>query len=279
MTEPPDETHVLVIRPAAGWRGFGLGELWKSRELLVFLTWRDISVRYKQTVLGVAWAVLQPVLNMIVFTIFFGRLANIPSDGFPYPIFAYCGLLPWQLFSTSVTQAGNSLVGNQSLITKVYFPRLIFPLSAVLAALVDFAIAAMLMVGLLVWYRITPGPQLLLLPVFVLLSAVTAFGAGLWLSALNVQFRDVRYTIPFLLQLVLLATPIAYPASLVPAKFAPVLGLNPLAGVVSGFRWSVLGGEPPAARLVAVSVVTASLLLLSGIAWFRRMERTFADTV
>lgn len=270
---------VFVIEPTRGWRGFGLAELWAYRELLYFLTWRDVTVRYKQTLLGVAWAILQPGLTMVVFTIFFGRLAKVPSDGIPYPVFAYCGLLPWQLFATSVAQAGNSLVSNQGLITKIYFPRLIFPLSACLAAVVDFAAASLLLAVLMAWYRIVPGPSIVLLPAFLLLALATALGIGLWLSALNVQFRDVRYTIPFMLQLLLLATPIAYPSSLVPSRWAVVLGFNPMAGVVSGFRWALLDGDRPAAGLLIASTATAVLLVVTGLMWFRRMERTFADTV
>jgi lipopolysaccharide transport system permease protein len=211
-----------------------LGELWEYRELLYFLTWRDIKVRYKQTVLGAAWAIIQPLFMMLVFSLFFGKLAGVPSDGIPYPVFTFCGLLPWQLFAYSVTQAGNSLVGSQNLITKVYFPRLVVPISAVLGGVVDFAIAFLLLLAMIFYYGIVPGWQMVALPGLVLLAVLTALGVGLWLSALNVQYRDVRYTIGFMVQFWLFATPVAYPSSIVPEKWRVLYALNPMVGVVDG---------------------------------------------
>jgi lipopolysaccharide transport system permease protein len=256
-----------------------LADLWEYRELLHIFVWRDIKVRYKQTVLGAAWAVLQPLLTMVVFSIFFGRLANVPSDGLPYPIFAYCALLPWQLFAKSLTDASNSLVTNRQLITKVYFPRLAIPISAVIAGLVDFAIAFVVLLGMMFWYGITPTAAIVTLPLFILFAMITALAIGLWLSALNVEYRDVRYTIPFLTQFWLFATPIAYPSSLVPEAIRPFYGLNPMAGVVEGFRWALLGTAQQPGPLLPVSVATVLVLLFTGLLYFRRTERTFADVV
>jgi len=271
-------TPTTVIRPSQGWVALNLRDLWRYRELLYFLTWRDIKVRYKQTVLGAAWAVLQPFFTMVVFSIFFGTLARVPSDGLPYPIFAYSALLPWSYFAGSLDRAGNSLVGSANLITKVYFPRLAIPISAVLAGLVDFGIAFVVLLGMMFYYRIYPTVAILTLPLFLLLAFATALAVGLWLSALNVQYRDVRYTIPFLTQFWLFATPIAYPSSLVPEQWRALYGLNPMAGVVEGFRWALLGKAPPG-PLLAVSVTVVILLLIGGLYYFRRMEKTFADVV
>jgi lipopolysaccharide transport system permease protein len=277
--EPERDSPALVIRPSRGWVALNLAELWQYRELIYFLTWRDIRVRYKQTALGAAWAVIQPFFTMIVFSIFFGWLAKIPSDGLPYPIFAYCALLPWQLFAHSLTQSSNSLVANQHLITKVYFPRLVIPISTVLAGLLDFLIAFVFLIGMMIYYGMAPTAAAWTVPLFVLLALEIALGVGLWLSALNVQYRDVRYAIPFLTQLWLFATPIAYPSSLIPPQWRAFYGLNPMAGVVEGFRWALLGtGNPPGALLL-VSVAATLIVLLSGLYYFRRMERTFADTV
>ena len=273
-----DEMPTTRIRPSRGWVALNLRDLWLYRELLYFLTWRDIKVRYKQTVLGAAWAVLQPFFTMVVFSIFFGRLAQVPSDGIPYPIFAYCALVPWSYFAGGLDRAGNSLVGSANLITKVYFPRLAIPISAVLAGLLDFAIAFVVLLGMMVYYGIVPTAAILTLPLFLLLAIATALAVGLWLSALNVQYRDVRYTIPFLTQFWLFATPIAYSSSLVPEQWRALYGLNPMAGVVEGFRWALLGKEPPG-PLLAVSVVVVVLLLIGGLYYFRRMEKTFADVV
>lgn len=271
--------RVVDIAPTRGWVRFGLDDLWEYRELLYFLAWRDIKVRYKQTALGAAWAIMQPFLTMVVFTIFFGRLAGIPSDGHPYPIFVYCALLPWQLFAQALTQAGNSLVGSQALITKVYFPRLIIPLSAVLGGVMDFAVAFLVLVGMMIYYAIVPTIALLAIPLFVLLALGAALGVGLWLSALNVQYRDVRYTLPFLTQLWLFVTPVAYPASLVPEHWRWLYGLNPMTGVVEGFRWALLGAAGTPGMEVAVSAVVVAAFVTGGAYYFRHTERTFADVV
>jgi lipopolysaccharide transport system permease protein len=273
-----DAVSTTVIRPSSGWVALNLRDLWNYRELLYFLTWRDIKVRYKQTVLGAAWAVLQPFFTMVVFSVFFGQLARVPSDGIPYPIFSYCALLPWSYFSGALDRAGNSLVGSSHLITKVYFPRLAIPISAVTAGLVDFGIAFVVLLGMMLYYGYAPTTAALTLPFFLLLAVATALAVGLWLSALNVQYRDVRYTIPFLTQFWLFATPIAYSSSLVPERWRAWYGLNPMAGVVEGFRWALLGKEPPG-PLLAVSIVVVVLLLIGGLYYFRRMERTFADVV
>jgi lipopolysaccharide transport system permease protein len=269
----------VVVRPTRGFRGLQLAEFWEYRELLFFLVWRDVKVRYKQTVLGAAWAVLQPLLTMLVFTLFFGRLARMPSDGLPYALFAYTGLVPWQFCAFAVSQSGNSLVANQNLITKVYFPRLVVPLASVLAGLVDFAIAALLLVGMMAYYGIKPTAAVAALPLLTLLAGGTALGAGLWLSALNVQYRDVRYAIPFITQLWLFLSPVAYPTSLVPERWRVVFGLNPMAAVVDGFRWALLGAPPAPASMFLVSTVVMLVLLASGVLYFRRLERTFADVV
>ena len=275
---PPALLHVH-IEPSRGWVALNLGDLWKYRELLYFLVWRDIKVRYKQTALGAAWAVLQPVLTMVVFSVFFGRLAQMPSDGLPYPLFAYSALLPWQLFAFALSESGNSLVANQRLITKVYFPRLVIPIAAVLAGLVDFAIAFLVLLGMMVYYQVVPTLAVLLLPLFLLLVLATALAVGLWLSALNVQYRDVRYVIPFLTQFWLFLTPIAYPSSLVPEWLRPLYALNPMVGVVEGFRWALLGTQNNAGALVFISAIVVVLLLIGGLLYFRRMEKTFADLV
>lgn len=272
-------SSTLVIRPSKGFLSLNLKEVWRYRELLYFLVWRDVKVRYKQTALGAAWAIIQPVMTMIVFSIFFGRLAKIPSDGIPYPVFAFTALLPWQLFAFALTDSSNSLVGNQNLITKVYFPRLVIPISSVLAGLVDFAIAFVVLLALMLYYGITPTAAIVLLPLFVLLAIVTALAVGLWLSTLNVKFRDVRYTIPFLTQLWMFATPVAYPSSLVPKPWRALYGLNPMAGVVEGFRWALLGKSGNPGALLWVSITAVVLLLIGGLYYFRRTEATFADIV
>ncbi len=269
----------LVIRPAKGWAPLNLADLWRYRELAFFLTWRDISVRYKQTLLGAAWAIIQPFFTMVVFSVFFGFLGKMPSDGLPYPVFTFCALLPWQLFAYSLAESGNSLVANQNLITKVYFPRVVIPLAATLGGLLDFVIAFIVLLIMMVVYGIRPTAAVWTLPLFVLLALVTALGAGLWLSALNVEYRDVRYTIPFLTQFWLFMTPIAYPSSLVPAAWRALYGLNPMVGVVEGFRWALLGTGSAPGPLMAVSVLASVALLVSGLFYFRRMERTFADKV
>jgi len=276
---PQSAKPVILIRPSRGWVPFNLRDLWEYRELLYFLVWRDVKVRYKQTALGAAWAILQPFLTMIVFSIFFGRLAGVPSDGIPYPIFTYTALLPWQLFSHALIESSTSLVTNERLITKVYFPRLVIPISAVLAGLVDFGVAFVVLVAMMFFFGIIPTAAILTLPFFILLAIATALAVGLWLSALNVQYRDVRYIIPFLTQFWLFATPIAYSSSLVPEPWRVWYGLNPMAGVVEGFRWALLGKTGGTASLLLVSILIVGVLLVSGLAYFRRMERTFADVV
>lgn len=268
-----------LIRPNRGFSALDLGDLWRYRELAWFLAWRDISVRYKQTVLGVAWAVLQPLLTMLAFTAIFGRLARIPSDGLPYPLFAFCGLLPWQLFAYALTESSNSLIANERLITKVYFPRLIVPLATTLAGLADFAIAFVLLIGLIVFYGIAPTWAVLAVPLLVLFAVCAALAAGLWLSALNVQYRDVRYVLPFLTQIGLFLTPVAYPGSVVPGPWRMVYALNPMVGVVEGFRWALLGSHEPPWATMALSAGMVALLLIGGLYYFRRVERTLADTI
>ena len=270
----------LMIQPTRGWVDVRLADLWEYRELLYFLVWRDIKVRYKQTVLGVAWAVIQPVFAMIVFSVFFGHFARMPSDGLPYPVFAYCGLLPWQLFSHALTESSNSLVVSQNLITKVYFPRLVIPLATVLAGLVDFAISFVVLLALMAAFGTFPTIAILVLPLFVALVVACALAVGLWLSALNVQYRDIRFTIPFLAQLWFFATPVVYPSSLLPQHWRLVLtAVNPMAGVVEAFRWALLGTSNGPGWMVAVSTLIVAGGLLGGLYYFRRMERRFADFI
>lgn len=277
-TPAPEEVPTRVIRPVRGFAGIDWAQLWRYRELVGFLTWRDIQLRYRQTALGVGWALLQPLATMVVFTVFFGRFGKIPSEGVPYPIFALSGLLPWQLFAYALSESSNSLLGNQNLLTKIYFPRLVIPLSSVLSGLVDFCVALVLLVAMMAYYHIVPGTMVVVLPLLVIVAIISALAVGLWLSALNVQYRDVRYTIPFLTQLWFFSTPIAYPSSLVPEKWRLLLGLNPMAGVVEGFRWALLGvGRLP--PMTAVSAAVACVLLYTGMVYFSRMERTFADIV
>lgn len=271
--------EITRIRPSGGWRAVNLAEVWRYRELLYFLTLRDIKLRYKQTALGVAWAVLQPLATMAVFAIFFGKLAKMPSDGRPYALFVLAALLPWQLFAYALTQSSNSLVAERGLISKVYFPRLIVPVASVLSGLADFAVTLGLMGCAMLWFGLVPGPEILALVPFTFFAIVTALSVGLWLSALNVQYRDVRYTIPFLTQFWLFVTPVAYPASIVPPEYRALYGLNPMAGVVEGFRWSLLGTDAPDWGLMAVSAGAVVFLLVAGMLYFRRLERTFADIV
>jgi lipopolysaccharide transport system permease protein len=268
----------IVIRARSRRALVDWAELWAYRDLVYILTWRDIKVRYKQTALGAAWAVLQPFLTMVVFSIFFGHLAGVPSGGVPYPVFAYAALVPWTFFANAVTQASNSLVEEEALLTKVYFPRIIVPLAAVLAGLVDVSIAFIVLVGLMLAFGTAPTAGVLALPLLVLFAAVTALAVGLLLSALNVRYRDVRYTLPFLVQLWLFASPVAYPSSLVPEPWRPLYGINPMVGVVDGFRWALLGGEPPGwSFLTSVAAVIA--LLAAGLTYFRHTERSFADAI
>jgi lipopolysaccharide transport system permease protein len=270
---------VLRITPPSRWWELPFGELWDYRELLYFFVWRDIKVRYKQTAIGAAWAVLQPFLTMLVFSLFFGRLARIPSQGLPYPIFYYSALLPWMYFAGALQNATSTIVENQRLITKVYFPRLVLPFSSVLSGLVDFGISFLMFVAMMFYYRIRPDWALLMLPVFLLLSVLTALGVGLWLSALNAIYRDVRYVVPFLVQFWMFASPVAYPSSLVPARWRWLYGLNPMAGVIEGFRWSLTGHGDPPGRLVLVSASVVVVVLLSGVAYFQKMETLVADVV
>lgn len=267
------------IQPSQGWISLRLGELWEYRELLYFLAWRDVKIRYKQTGLGVAWAVLQPVLGMLIFTIFFGRLAKVPSDGIPYPLFSYSALLAWQLFAYSITESSNSVVANERLITKVYFPRLVIPMASILAGLVDFAIAFVLVIAMMAYYGVHPGWGILSLPLFIVFELATALGVGLWLSALNVEYRDVRYTVPFIVQFWMFASPVVYSSTLVPARWRPLYGLNPMAGVVEGFRWALLNKQPAPGSMFAVSSTVVVALLVGGLYYYRRMEKNFADVV
>lgn len=268
---------VTIIKPSNGLAALRLKELWDYRELAYFLVWRDIKVRYKQTVIGVAWAVVQPLAMMVVFTLFFGKLAKMPSEGIPYPLFAYAGLLPWQIFSRSISESANSLVADQRLITRVYFPRLLVPLSTVLGALVDFAIASVLLAGLMLFYGRLPSALVIWLPLFVGLMVCAGLGMGLWLSALNLEFRDVRYVLPFLSQLWLFLTPVVYPSSLVPAKWQLVYALNPMVCVVEGFRWALFGVGKGPSPAMALSALVALTLFVSGALFFRSREKVFAD--
>ena len=278
MTFAAELPHT-VIRPSRGWVRLDLKELWHYRELLFFLAWRDIKVRYTQTALGAAWAIIQPLLSMIVFTIFFGRLAKVPSDGIPYPLFAYTALVPWQLFAYALTESSNSVVLSERLITKVYFPKLVIPFASVMAGLVDFTIAFSLVIGMMIWYHITPTWAFLTVPLFVLFTMATALAAGLWLSALNVQYRDVRHTLTFIVQFWLFASPVVYPSTLVPAKWRLLYGLNPMAGVIEGFRWALLRKAPAPGPMLGVSILVTAVVLVGGLYYFRRMEKTFADVV
>jgi lipopolysaccharide transport system permease protein len=272
----------LHLRPPSGWWDIPFGELWASRELLYFLVWRDIKVRYKQTAIGAAWAVLQPLLTMAIFWLFLGKLAGLPSDGLPYPVFYFAGLVPWTYFAYSLNFATNTVVSNQALLTKVYFPRLILPISAVVSGLVDFAIGFMFLIVIVLGYKIVPGTSALWLPALLLLAICTALGVGLWLSALNALYRDVRYVIAFLVQFWMFASPVMYPSTLVSRKyprFAWVYGLNPMAGVIDGFRWALTGrGQAPGLPLLASALMVA-VILVSGLMFFRRMEGTMADMV
>jgi len=267
------------IEPSRGWLDLGLRELLAYRELLYFLVWRDVKVRYKQTVLGAAWAIIQPFFTMVVFSLFFGRLAHIPSEGVPYPIFSYAALVPWTFFANGLSQSASSLVGSANLLTKVYFPRLTIPIATVLSGAVDFVLAFAVLLGMMIFYRVSPTWNTLWLPLFLLLAFVTALGVGLWLSALNVEYRDVRYVVPFLVQFWLFATPIAYPSSLVPETWRVLYALNPMVGVVEGFRWALLDTETAPVPMVLVSAIVALAIFVGGIVYFRRMEATFADVV
>ncbi len=278
---PISDTEDLVtfLKPAKGWLSIDFKELWRYRELIYFLTWRDIKVRYKQAVLGIAWAVLQPLMTMLIFTVIFGTLLKTPSQGIPYPLFSLTALLPWQLFASALQRSSTSLVGNANLLTKIYFPRLAIPLASIFAALVDFLISFVVLIGVMVYYRYMPGWNALWVPLLVLLALLTALAVGLWLSALNVQYRDIQQIVPFLIQVWMYASPIVYPIETIPAGIWRWLySLNPMVGVIQGFRWALLGGTPPDLTLV-ISVAMVLILLVSGLYYFRRMEKTFADIV
>ncbi len=279
ITQSPSETPHISIVPPHGWQALDWREFWAYRELLFFLTWRDIKVRYKQTVLGAAWAILQPVLTMVIFSIIFGRLAKLPSDGIPYPVFTFTALLPWQLFAFALTSSSNSLIDSQNLITKVYFPRLIVPLASTIAGLVDFAIAFVVLLGMMFYYHITPQAFIWSLPLFLLLALASALAVGLWLSALNVKYRDIRYVVPFLSQFWMYATPVAYSSQLIPEKWRWLFSLNPMTGVVEGFRWALLGKSALNLPFLLISAVVVLVLLVSGLYYFKRVESGFADVI
>jgi lipopolysaccharide transport system permease protein len=269
----------IHIEPTRGWVSLKLHELWAYRELLYFLAWRDIKVRYKQTALGVAWAIIQPFMTMVVFSLFFGRLANVPSDGIPYPIFSFAALVPWTFFANGLSQSANSLVLSANLLKKVYFPRLTIPLATVLSGVIDFALAFIVLLGMMFFYDIVPTKNVLWLPALLLLALITSLGVGLWLAALNVRYRDVRYAIPFLVQFWLFCTPVAYPGSLLGEPWRTVYGLNPMVGVIEGFRWALLGTQEAPNVMIAISAIISVILLISGAYYFRRMEKHFADVV
>jgi len=276
---PLADIPVIDIAPPGGWLGLNFRELWQFRELAYFLVWRDIKVRYKQTVIVAAWAVLQPLVTMLVFSLFFGRLAKIPSGGVPYPIFYLAALLPWMYFAGALLNATNSVVEQRGVITKVYFPRLVLPLSAVVSGLLDFALGFVVFLFMMLLYHAAPGRAILLLPAFLLLAVATALGAGLWFAALNSIYRDVRYVVPFLIQFWMFASPVAYPSSLVPLKWRWLYGLNPMAGVIEGFRWALTGKGQPPSLMLAASAGAVVLVLIGGMFFFRKMEATIADVV
>jgi lipopolysaccharide transport system permease protein len=274
-----EKVPIILIAPSKGWVSLKLKELWEYKELLYFLIWRDIKVRYKQTVLGAAWAIIQPFFTMVVFSLFFGHLAKMPSDGIPYPIFAYAALVPWTFFANGLGKASNSLVGSSNLVKKVYFPRLSMPIANVLSGVVDFVLAFIMLIGMMFYFGIVPTVNVIYLPLLLLLALTTALGVSLWLSAMNVQFRDVQHVIPFITQLWMFATPIVYPSSLLPEPWRTLYGINPMAGVVEGFRWALLGTSTAPGPMLIVSALAALLLLISGAFYFRRLEKTFADVV
>jgi len=274
------EPTTIYIRPTTGLAALNLRDLWVYRELVLFMIWRTLKVRYKQTLLGATWAVIQPLMTMIVFNFIFGNVAKVPTDNIPYPIFSYTALLPWGLFTTALNQASRSLTANQNMVTKIYFPRLVLPISSVLAGLVDFAIAFVILIGLMIYYGVSPAWNVLwTLPLFLLLSIITALGVALWLSAINVQYRDVNYALPFLTQFWLFITPVAYSASIISDKWKLVYSLNPMAGVVNGFRWALLGAGTGPDTALWISVLISLVILVSGLFYFRNMERTFADMI
>jgi len=268
----------VIIRPPKRWVPINFSEILQYHELLYFYTWREVKIRYKQTALGFLWAIIQPLFLMVIFTLFFGKLANIPSEGIPYPLFSYAGLIPWTLFAEGLTRSSNSMVSNANIMTKVYFPRLIMPLSGVLSPLVDFAIAFVIFIPMMAYFGFVPTIAVVLLPAFILLALMTSLAVGLWLSALNVKYRDFQYTIPFIIQLWLFASPVVYPSSILPAQLQILYGLNPMTGVIEGFRWALLGTNPPEA-MILISVGVVILLLIGGLFYFKRMEQYYADVV
>jgi lipopolysaccharide transport system permease protein len=274
--DQPDDLETL-IEPRKGYIRVGWKELWASRELFYFLAWRDLKARYAQTAIGAGWAILQPLVSTLIFTLVFSYVVQVPSDGLPYAIFAFSAILPWSLFARSLERSTNSVVLEGGLIKKVYFPRLIIPLSSMFINVVDFAMGFLILIGMMAWYRITPTWSLLCVPLFVVVSLAAALSVSLWLSALNVKYRDVASVVPLLTQMWMFASPVLYPASLVPAEFRPLYGLNPMAGVIEGFRWALLGKAPPDWTMVAVSLFIVSLSLVGGVLFFKRVERTFAD--
>ena len=274
-----DAVSVINIRPTKGFSSLGLRDLWEYRELVYFLIWRDIKVRYKQTAIGVAWVILQPLLTMLIFTLIFGILVRVPSEGLPYSVFVYTALVPWSYFSEAVSRGGSSLVANTNLISKVYFPRLVIPISSVVTPVIDFALSFFILLGLIAWFNIKPTWAIVTLPIFLLLTMVTALAISLWFSALNVKYRDVSYTIPFLIQVWMFASPIVYPISILPARWRSIYSINPLVGVVEGFRWALLGKESPNFWAMGISAASLILLLAGGAMYFKRMERSFADVI
>jgi len=279
VESPRERVSVIRIAPSTGWVDIRFQELWEYRELLYFLVWRDIKVRYKQTVLGAAWAILQPFLTMVIFSLFFGQLAKMPSDGIPYPLFAFAALVPWTFFANGLNQSSNSLVASANLLKKVYFPRLMIPCASVFAGVIDFLFAFIVLLGMMVFFGFALTANIIWLPLLLVLALMTSLGVGLWFSALNVQFRDVRYTIPFLTQCWLFATPIAYPSSLLSEPWRTLYGINPMVGVVEGFRWALLGTDTAPGSMIVVSTFMAIILFIGGIFYFKRMEKTFADIV
>ena len=284
----PGSTDPFIrIRPSKGWVPLDFEEMWRYRELLYFFVWRDIKIRYKQTILGASWAIIQPLFTMVIFSLFFGKLAQIPSDGIPYPLFSYTALVPWTFFANGVTLASNSLVNNADMIRKIYFPRMSLPIAAVLAGLVDFTLAFIVLIGMIIGFSIVPAAnydaqislKVLWLPLLLLLGLVTTLGVSFWFSAMNAQFRDVRFVVPFLIQAWLFLTPIAYPSSLLPEPWRTLYGINPMAGVVEGFRWALLGTDTAPGSMMILSVLAAILILIGGAYYFRRMETKMADVL
>ena len=279
LTRPDQPEQIVLLKPSKGWIALNLKDLWLYRELIYFLTWRDVIVRYKQTVLGAAWAIIQPVINMLVLSFIFGNLGKLSTEGYPRPIFTFAALLPWGLFSKALSDTGRSMLSNRNMITKVYFPRMIIPLSSILGGLVDFSIQFLVLVGMMIYFKFSPTPAVWTLPLFLVLALATALGVGLWLSALNVLYRDINYILPFLTQFWLLLTPVGYSIGEISSEWQLLYSLNPMVGVVQGFRWAILGTDPPSWISLGISIGISLILLVSGMFYFRRMERTFADMV